>query len=117
VIDQPAVRQAPCLRHKNDANEAICEAVGRPNMRFVPIKSIEQQDIQMLHRVRSGLVKERAAWLNRIRGLLFEYGIIGPIGIVKLRQQLPEILEDAENHLTQAARAIFSDLQRQLIVT
>ena len=103
--------------NKNDANdaEAICEAVGRPNMRFVPIKSIGQQDIQMLHRVRGGLVKERTALANRIRGLLAEYGIIVPIGIGKLRQQLPDILEDAENNLTMAARVIFSDLQRQLI--
>lgn len=103
--------------NKNDANDAdaICEAVGRPNMRFVPIKSIEQQDIQMLHRVRSGLVKERTALANRIRGLLVEYGIIIAIGLVKVRQQLPEILEDAENGLTMAARIIFSDLQEQLI--
>ena len=103
--------------NKNDANdaEAICEAVGRPNMRFVPVKSIEQQDIQMLHRVRSGLVKERTALANRIRGLLAEYGIIVALGIVKLRQQLPEILEDAENGLTMAAREIFADLQEQLI--
>jgi len=103
--------------NKNDANdaEAICEAVGRPAMRFVPIKSIEQQDIQMLHRVRSGLVKERTALANRIRGLLAEYGIIVPIGLVKVRQQLPDILEDAENGLTMAARMIFADLQEQLI--
>jgi transposase len=103
--------------NKNDANdaEAICEAVGRPAMRFVPIKSIEQQDIQMLHRVRSGLVKERTALANRIRGLLAEYGITVAIGIVKLRQQLPDILEDAENGLTMAARTIFADLQGQLL--
>ncbi len=84
-------------------------------MRFVPIKSIEQQDIQMLHRVRSGLVKERTALANRIRGLLAEYGIIVAIGIIKLRQQLPEILEDAENGLTMAARTVFADLQGQLL--
>jgi transposase len=103
--------------NKNDANdaEAICEAVGRPAMRFVPIKSIEQQDIQMLHRVRSGLVKERTALANRIRGLLAEYGIIVPIGLVKVRQALPDILEDADNGLTMAARVIFADLQDQLV--
>lgn len=103
--------------NKNDANdaEAICEAVGRSNMRFVPIKSIEQQDLQTLHRVRSGLVKERTALANRIRGLLSEYGIIVALGIVKLRQQLPDILEDAENGLTMAARQIFADLQEQLL--
>jgi transposase len=103
--------------NKNDSNdaEAICEAVSRPNMRFVPIKSIGQQDIQMLHRVRSGLVKERTALANRIRGLLAEYGIAVALGIVKLRKQLPEILEDAGNGLTMAARKIFADLQAQLI--
>jgi transposase len=103
--------------NKNDANdaEAICEAVGRPNRRFVPTKSIEQQDLQMLHRVRSGLVKERTALANRIRGVLAEYGITVPLRIAKLHPQLPDILEDAENNLTAAARQIFADLQGQLI--
>jgi len=103
--------------NKNDANdaEAICEAVGRPSMRFVPIKNIEQQDIQMLHRVRSGLVKERTAQANRLRGLLSEYGIVIGLGLTQLRKRLPEILEDAENNLTMAARQIFADLQQQLI--
>jgi transposase len=103
--------------NKNDANdaEAICEAVSRPNMRFVPIKSIEQQDIQMLHRVRSGLVKERTAQANRLRGLLSEYGIVSGQGLAQLRKRLPEILEDAENGLTKAARQLFADLHRQLI--
>lgn len=102
--------------NKNDVNdaEAICEAVARPTMRFVPVKSIEQQDIQMLHRIRSGLVKERTALANRIRGFLGEYGIIVPIGLAKLRQALPSLLEDAENELTMAARQMFSDLQLQL---
>lgn len=103
--------------NKNDANdaEAICEAVGRPNMRFVPIKSIEQQDIQLLHRIRSGLLKERTALANRIRGLLTEYGIVIPKGINKLRQQLPDVLEDGENQLTYQARLVFAELQQQLI--
>lgn len=83
-------------------------------MRFVPIKTIEQQDIQILHRVRSGLIKERTALGNRIRGLLAEYGIIIVIGLVKLRLRLPEILEDAENNLTANARRIFANLQEQL---
>jgi len=68
--------------NKNDANraEAICEAVWRLSMRFVPLKSIEQQDIQMLHRVRSGLDKECTAQANRLWGLLSEYGIVnGPV--------------------------------------
>lgn len=103
--------------NKNDANdaEAICEAVSRPSMRFVPIKSIEQQDIQMLHRVRSGLVKERTAQANRLRGLLSEYGIVSGQGLAQLRKRLPEIMEDAENGLTTAGRQLFADLHRQLI--
>jgi transposase len=65
---------------KNDGNdaEAICEAVGRPNMRFVPVKSVEQQALLSLHRIRQGFVEERTATANRIRGLLAEFGIVLP---------------------------------------
>lgn len=66
--------------NKNDAAdaEAICEAVSRPSMRFISLKSIEQQDIQALHRYRQRLVQQRTALVNQIRGLLTEYGIIVP---------------------------------------
>ncbi len=103
--------------NKNDANdaEAICEAVGRPNMRFVPVKSVEQQDLQALHRVRSGLVQERTAKINQVRGLLSEYGIVIGQGVAQLRRGLPEILENAENGLTAAARALFADLREQIV--
>ena len=69
--------------NKNDAAdaEAICEAVARPNMRFVPIKNIEQQSVLALHRVRQGFVKARTAQANQIRGLLGEFGLIIPQGI------------------------------------
>ena len=72
--------------NKNDANdaEAICEAVGRPNMRFVPIKTVEQQNIQALHRIRSELVHQRTAKVNQIRGLLAEYGIAVGQGVGSL---------------------------------
>ena len=65
--------------NKNDANgaEAICEAVTHPNMRFVPIKNVEQQDIQSLHRYRQRVVQQRTALVNQIRGLLTEYGLTG----------------------------------------
>jgi len=65
---------------KNDANDAkaICEAVTRPNIRFIPQKSVEQQDLQCLHRVRSRLVACRTQLINQIRGLLAEYGIVLP---------------------------------------
>lgn len=64
--------------NKNDAAdaEAICEAVARPNMRFVPIKSVEQQAVLSLHRVRQGFVAERTAQANQIRGLLAEFGLV-----------------------------------------
>ena len=67
---------------KNDANdaEAICEAVARPSMRFVPIKSAAQQDLQALHRVREQLLKSRTALVNQVRGLLAEHGIVAPRG-------------------------------------
>ena len=92
--------------NKNDAAdaEAICEAAQRPNMRFVPIKAIEQQDIQSIHRMRSLVVARRSAQINQIRGLLLEYGIAVPKGRSKLLKRLPEILEDAENGLTDLFR-------------
>lgn len=88
--------------NKNDAAdaEAICEAAQRPNMRFVPIKSIEQQDLQSLRRMRESFVRRRTAQSNQIRGFLLEYGISIAQGIHNVRAQLPLILEDAENGLT-----------------
>lgn len=73
---------------KNDGNdaEAICEAVGRPSMRFVPVKSVEQQALLSLHRIRQGFVEERTATSNRIRGLLAEFGIVLPLKIAELRR-------------------------------
>jgi transposase len=103
--------------NKNDANdaEAICEAVSRPNMRFVPVKSTAQQDMQMLHRVRSGLVAERTAQANRLRGLLGEYGIVIGQGLAQLRKRLPEILADGENQLSALAREILSDCHLRIL--
>ena len=92
--------------NKNDDHdaEAVCEAVGRGNMRFVPVKTLEQQDIQAIHRVREQLIKSRTAQANQIRGLLGEYGIVLAKGVSQLRARLPEILEDAENGLTHRIR-------------
>lgn len=103
--------------HQNDANdaEAICAAVGRPNMRFVPVKSVEQQDLQALHRVRSGLVKERTAKVNPVRGLLGEYGLVIGQGVAPVRRRLPELLEDAENGLSRPARELCADLHEQVV--
>jgi transposase len=84
--------------NKNDAADAqaICEAVSRPNMRFVPIKTDEQQAVLSLHRVRQGFVKERTAQANQIRGLLSEFGVIMPKGIAHIGKCLPQIMEDTE---------------------
>ena len=103
--------------NKNDANdaEAICEAVARPTMRFVAIKSIEQQDIQAVHRIRSELVQQRTAKVNQIRGLLGEYGLVVGQRIDVLRKALPLILEDAENGLTIDFRTLLEGLQQDLI--
>jgi transposase len=85
---------------KNDANdaEAICEAVARPSMRFVPIKSAAQQDLQALHRVREQLLKSRTALVNQVRGLLAEHGIVAPRGIARARRLLVATLTEPERH-------------------
>lgn len=105
-------------RNKNDARdaEAICEVVTRPSTPIVPNKSLEQQDIQMLHRIRSQAIKQRSAQSNQIRGLLAEYGVIIPLGIASVRRHLPLILEDAENSLSPIGRELMSDLYDQLVL-
>lgn len=105
--------------NKNDFNDAqaICEAVTRPDMRFVPGKSIEQQDLQALHRVRMRLVRTRTGLVNQTRGLFREYGVFLPVGIRVFRAQLPEVLEDADNELTELTeltREIIADLSQQV---
>lgn len=101
---------------KNDANdaEAICEAVGRPNMRFVAAKTEEQQAVLTWHRARVLAVAGRTAQVNQIRGLLGEFGLVVPQGIARLRRQLPQILEDAENGLPDLARELLNELLGQL---
>jgi transposase len=98
--------------NKNDIAdaEAICEAMSRPNMRFVPIKNGEQQAVLSLHRARQGFVKARTAQANQIRGLLAEYGIVIPQGIGHIAKRLPEILEDGENDLPGAFRQLLDRL-------
>lgn len=101
---------------KNDGNdaEAICEAVGRPGMRFVPVKSAEQQAILSLHRVRQGLIGERTALINQLRGLLAEFGVIMPKGRYSAQHHIPGILEDADNGLPILARRLLNDLYLRL---
>ena len=102
--------------NKNDGNdaEAICEAVSRPSMRFVPAKSIEQQDLQMLQRIRENVIQSRTALINQIRGLLAERGIVIAKGIAKARNELPLIIESAENELSDLARELLSALREEL---
>jgi len=103
--------------NKNDVidAEAICEAVQRPSMRFVPSKSIAQQDIQSIHRIRSQVVARRTAQANQIRGLLMEYGIIIPKGIANVRKEIPGILEEADNELTMLFRTLLNDLYEEMV--
>jgi len=101
---------------KNDANDAegICEAVGRPNMRFVTVKAIEQQDMQAMHRIRNELVCQRTAKANQIRGLLAEYGIVVAVRVEQLRRALPQICEDMGNGLSATFRRLLEDLRQDL---
>ena len=101
---------------KNDGNdaEAICEAVSRPAMRFVPVKSVEQQAVLILHRIRSAVVAERTAQLNQLRGLLSEFGLIIPRGRYPAQHHIPGILEDAENGLPSLARRLLHDIYQRI---
>ena len=103
--------------NKNDRvdAQAIWEAVQRPNMRFVAVKTLEQHDIQSLHRIRSRVVKNRTALTNQIQGLLLEYGITTRPGRQALRKHIPEILEDAENGLTIRFRQMLAELYQELV--
>ncbi|BBP03044.1 putative family 20 transposase [Sulfuriferula plumbiphila] len=102
--------------NKNDMAdaEAICEAVRRPNMRYVPQKMIEQQAILSVHQARQGFVKARTAQGNQIRGLLSEFGIVIPKSIDALAKRVPEILEDAENGLPGVMRRLLERLTDNL---
>jgi len=96
--------------NKNDRQDAagICEAVSRPSMRFVPVKTVHQQDVQAIHRGRSLLMKTRTALINQIRGLLAEYGVVMAPSPGNVRTTLPTLVEDEYVHLTPLAKATFS---------
>ena len=102
---------------KNDYNDAlgIAEAVTRPEMRFVSVKTTEQQDIQALHRLRERRIQERTRLCNQLRSLLGEHGLIMPKGVNTLRRRLPEILEDAENGLSDLFRSLLAQSYQQLV--
>ena len=104
------------IGNKNDFNDAqaIFDAVSRPNKRVVAVKTIEQQDIQLVHKVRQGVVDQRTALVNQIRGLLSERGIVLKPGIQQVRANLLGVLEEAENGLTALSRAVFADQYEKL---
>ena len=98
---------------RNDA-ESICEAVGRPNMRFVAVKTAPMQAVLALHRARHGFVRTRTAQANQIRGLLAEFGMVIATGIGHISARLPEILEDGENGLPGMMRELLQRLGENL---
>jgi len=118
VLLVPAQHVTPFVRGgKSDARDAlaICEAAQRPGLHPVPIKSIEQQDIQLLHRLRQRQVQHSTALANQIRSLGREYGVLFPPGISALIKRLPEALEDGSNELSPVARYALADQHRCLI--
>lgn len=103
------------MSNKNDPNDAsgINEAVTRPNMRFVAVKSIEQQDVLLLHRARELMMKQRIAQINQLRGLLIEFGIVIPQGVSNITK-LMRILDENQNKLTARASMIFRKIYEQI---
>jgi transposase len=104
--------------NKNDAAdaEAICEAVARPSMRFVPVKNVEQQSVLALHRARQGFVEARTAQANQIRGLMGEYGLVVPQGIGHVTERVPDLIEDASIDLPGSFRLLIDRLLDHLKV-
>lgn len=102
--------------NKNDLRdaEAIAEAVTRPSMHFVPMKTVAQQDIQALHRVRERLIGARTALINEMRGLLAEYGIVLPVGVKAFRKSVVETLDAAQAKLTPLSEELFGKLLKEL---
>lgn len=104
---------APYVKsNRNDVNDAdaIAEASARPSMRFVGVKSVDQQHIQQLHRARQLAVRTRTAQINQIHGILLEYGIAAPKGAGALLRRLAEVLEDVENELPMHGRGLLREL-------
>lgn len=101
---------------KNDAADAqaICEALLRPSMRFVALKSVDQQSVLALHTSRSGFVKARTALVNQVRGLLAEFGVVLPKRIAALHAGVPQLVQDLGNELTAVMRQLLSSLYEQV---
>ena len=107
------------MTNKNDANDAqaIVEAASRPSMNYVPIKRVEQQDIQSIHRIRTRVVKNRTALINEIRGLCLEYGIVVSPGAARVKSSLCKIIAESDNELTHSSRESMQDLYEELVET
>jgi transposase len=103
-------------RHKNDRAdaEAICEAVQRPSMRFVPVKSEEQQSTLVIHRVREMLVRQRTQLINGLRGHMAEFGIVAPQGARKIAALTARLADPGEEQIPAAAKAVLQTLVEQL---
>jgi transposase len=101
---------------KNDANdaEAICTAARQANMRFVAMKSVEQQAALCVHRLRQGMVEERTALINRLRGLLTEFGVVAPLSPEKLRRELARCRDPEDGRLPAAVRELVGEQMRAL---
>jgi transposase len=102
--------------NKNDRNdaEAICEAVGRPSMRFVPPKSTDQLAVQAVHRIRRRLVADRVRLVNQIRGLLSEHGVVIARDISQLRRSLAVIVGNGDDGLSGMVRSLMRELQAEM---
>ena len=112
----PAYVKPYVKRHKNDATdaEAICEAVGRPNMRFVETKTPEQQGCLTLHRTRHLLIRQQTSVINAIRAHLAEFGIVAPVGRNGVDQLLGIVVDASDKRLPEVARACVAALGTQL---
>jgi len=104
-------------RNKNDAADAaaICEAVTRPTMRFVAVKTCEQQSVLMLHRTRELLVRQRTMLVNAIRSHMAEFGIVAPVGVPQVKELLAVIADQQDDRLSPIARACLEGLARQFL--
>jgi transposase len=116
LIAPPFVK-ASVKSPKHDARdaEAVCEAVTRPTMRFVPIKQLEPQDLQALHRVRERLIKARTALVHEIRGLLHEYGMVLPQGLTKFRTVMVSKRQDEQTKRTARSTEVFWHLYDEFL--
>jgi transposase len=114
----PAKAVAPFRQgHKTDSNDAlaVAEAARRPNIKDAPMKTIEQQALQVVHRSRERLIQECTALSNHLRGLLMEFGMVIPKGFASLLRAIPEILEDGENELPDLYRPTLHRMYNRLL--